>query len=144
MSFARHSRQLHDPRLRDAVHRLKQDFAVTAVCFGGMGNEVYSGSIDNTIQVRGQAQPLQGRHRPLKHRSTLVALRMRACLSAARQVWDLRRQAVSLTLTGHADSITSLRLSPEGGHVLSNSMDSTRTRWGGSAGAVRSTTPALC
>jgi len=41
------------------------------------------------------------------------------------QVWDLRRQAVSLTLQGHADTITSLRRSPEGGHLLSNSMDNT-------------------
>ena len=45
-------RQLHDPRLRDPVHKLKHDYAVTAVCFSATGNEIYAGGIDNGIQVR--------------------------------------------------------------------------------------------
>ena len=38
------------------------------------------------------------------------------------QVWDLRKAEVVLQLTGHSDSITGLRLSPDGTHLLSNAM----------------------
>jgi hypothetical protein len=43
-------------------------------------------------------------------------------------VWDLRREEVSMTLSGHSDSITGMRLSPDGTHLLTNSMDNT-LRW---------------
>lgn len=43
--------------------------------------------------------------------------------------WDLRRGAVSLTLTGHADTVTGLAASPDGAHLLSNSMDGTLRVW---------------
>ena len=36
--------------------------------------------------------------------------------------WDLRKGAVSLTLTGHSDTITSLAVSPDGSLLLTNSM----------------------
>ena len=40
------------------------------------------------------------------------------------QVWDLRQNEMAYKMTGHADSITGLRLSPDGSYLLSNSMDS--------------------
>lgn len=40
-------------------------------------------------------------------------------------VWDLRREEVSVSLAGHSDSITGMRLSPDGTHLLTNSMDNT-------------------
>lgn len=40
-------------------------------------------------------------------------------------VWDLRREDVSMSLAGHSDSITGMRLSPDGNHLLTNSMDNT-------------------
>jgi hypothetical protein len=43
-------------------------------------------------------------------------------------VWDLRREEVSLSLAGHSDSITGMKLSPDGTHLLTNSMDNT-LRW---------------
>ena len=41
------------------------------------------------------------------------------------QVWDLRREEISMSLAGHSDSITGMRLSPDGTHLLTNSMDNT-------------------
>lgn len=45
------------------------------------------------------------------------------------QVWDLRTGEVSLTLAGHSDTVTGLRVSPDGTHLLSNSMDNTLRVW---------------
>ncbi|CAD6185205.1 unnamed protein product [Caenorhabditis auriculariae] len=45
------------------------------------------------------------------------------------KVWDLRRDTVSHTLTGHKDTITSLSLSPNGNFILSNSMDCSLRQW---------------
>ena len=41
--------------------------------------------------------------------------------------WDLRKGAISMTLTGHSDTITSLAVSPDGSLLLSNSMVSLPT-----------------
>ncbi len=38
------------------------------------------------------------------------------------KVWDLRKVEVSMTLKGHTDTITGLRVSPDGTHLLSNAM----------------------
>merc|ERR1711939_1065832 len=45
------------------------------------------------------------------------------------KLWDLRRSETTLTLTGHSDTVTGLRLSPDGTHILSNSMDNTLRIW---------------
>lgn len=37
-------------------------------------------------------------------------------------VWDLRKNEVAMTLKGHTDTITGLRVSPDGNHLLSNAM----------------------
>lgn len=45
-------------------------------------------------------------------------------------VWDLRQsEEAALRLPGHSDSITGLRLSPDGSHLLSNAMDNTLRVW---------------
>lgn len=41
------------------------------------------------------------------------------------RVWDLRRQEELMVLAGHSDSVTGMRLSPDGTHLLTNSMDNT-------------------
>ncbi|KAF9582614.1 hypothetical protein BGW38_010968 [Lunasporangiospora selenospora] len=43
--------------------------------------------------------------------------------------WDLRKKAVSYSLTGHMDTISGLRLSPDGTQLLSNAMDNTVKIW---------------
>ncbi len=42
------------------------------------------------------------------------------CMHA--QVWDLRKVEVSMSLKGHSDTVTGLRVSPDGTHLLSNAM----------------------
>lgn len=44
-------------------------------------------------------------------------------------VWELRKSAVSLRLQGHGHTITGLRLSPDGAHLLTNSMDNSLRVW---------------
>ena len=43
------------------------------------------------------------------------------------KVWDLRKVEVAMTLKGHTDTITGLRVSPDGNHLLSNAMVSSET-----------------
>jgi Prp8 binding protein len=45
------------------------------------------------------------------------------------KVWDLRKQAVTYTLIGHADTVASLQLSPDNQTLLSNAHDSTVRTW---------------
>lgn len=44
-------------------------------------------------------------------------------------VWDLRKKGVAYDLKGHADTITSLSISPDSQYLLSNSHDSTVRTW---------------
>lgn len=41
------------------------------------------------------------------------------------KVWDIRKNGLLYTMKGHSDSPTGLSLSPDGGHIASNAMDST-------------------
>jgi Prp8 binding protein len=43
--------------------------------------------------------------------------------------YDLRARSKTYSLLGHADSITGLRLSPDGSYLLSNAMDNTVRIW---------------
>eukprot|EP01029_Cantina_marsupialis_P009840 TRINITY_DN226_c0_g1_i4.p1 TRINITY_DN226_c0_g1~~TRINITY_DN226_c0_g1_i4.p1 ORF type:complete len:348 (+),score=51.97 TRINITY_DN226_c0_g1_i4:65-1108(+) len=45
------------------------------------------------------------------------------------RVWDIRKDEISLELSGHMDTVTGLSLSPCGNFVLSNSMDQTLRCW---------------
>jgi WD40 repeat protein len=45
------------------------------------------------------------------------------------KVWDLRKQAVTYSLLGHTDTVTSLQLSPDNQTLLSNAHDSTVRTW---------------
>lgn len=38
------------------------------------------------------------------------------------KVWDLRKVEVAMSLKGHTDTVTGLRVSPDGTHLLSNAM----------------------
>lgn len=43
-------------------------------------------------------------------------------VGAGAQAWDLRKVEVSMSLKGHTDTVTGLAVSPDGTHLLSNSM----------------------
>ncbi|XP_065830452.1 U5 small nuclear ribonucleoprotein 40 kDa protein-like [Oscarella lobularis] len=45
------------------------------------------------------------------------------------KVWDLRKNDILYTLSGHADTVTGLKLSPDGSYLLSNAMDSAVIIW---------------
>lgn len=53
------------------------------------------------------------------------------------KVWDLRKVEVALTLRGHTDTVTGLRVSPDGTHLLSNAM----VRCAGLSHLIRSSPP---
>jgi WD40 repeat protein len=44
-------------------------------------------------------------------------------------VWELRKGSVGLKLQGHSNTITGLKVSPDGHHLLTNSMDNTLRVW---------------
>jgi len=45
------------------------------------------------------------------------------------KVWDVRKQQILRVMEGHTDTITGLRLSPDGYNLISNSMDDTVRMW---------------
>lgn len=45
------------------------------------------------------------------------------------KIWDLRKNETVQILSGHSDTITGLRTSPDGTYLLSNSMDNTLRIW---------------
>lgn len=45
------------------------------------------------------------------------------------KVWDLRKGEVSMKLLGHVDTVTGMRVSPDGSYLLSNSMDCSLRVW---------------
>ncbi|KAJ4366360.1 hypothetical protein N0V83_007996 [Neocucurbitaria cava] len=45
------------------------------------------------------------------------------------KAWDMRKQAVTYTLLGHTDTVTSLQISPDNQTLLSNAHDSTVRTW---------------
>lgn len=45
------------------------------------------------------------------------------------RVWDIRKRAISYSMLGHTDTVTSLQISPDGQTLLSNSHDSTVRTW---------------
>lgn len=44
-------------------------------------------------------------------------------------VWDLKKRGLHYSMMGHLDTITGLSVSPDGYHLLSNSMDNTLKSW---------------
>ncbi|CAG8828192.1 14235_t:CDS:2, partial [Dentiscutata erythropus] len=44
-------------------------------------------------------------------------------------VWDLRKKVISYVLKGHQDTISGMKLSPDGSYLLSNGMDDTVRIW---------------
>ena len=50
-------------------------------------------------------------------------------ITNAISVWDIRKKAVSYTLQGHTDTVTSLQISPDSQSLLSYSFDGTVRTW---------------
>eukprot|EP00898_Chlorokybus_atmophyticus_P005080 jgi/Chlat1/5573/Chrsp369S00849 len=97
---------------------------------------VVSGSDDGTaklwdLRVRGAVQTF-----PDKYQITAVSFSdasdkvYTGGIDNDIKVWDLRKTEVAMRLQGHTDTVTGMRLSPDGGaYLLTNSMDCTLRIW---------------
>ena len=62
--------------------------------------------------------------------ATWVFLTLPSPLAPCPQVWDLRKDdEPAMVLKGHADTLTGMRVSPDGSHLLTNAMDGTLRVW---------------
>ena len=98
--------KMWDLRQKKCVFSVMDGFPVTAVAFGADGLNVYTAGIEEVVKQ-----------------------------------WDVRTASSNangdangapaplMTLKGHADTITGLRLSPDGSKILSNSTDGTMKTW---------------
>ena len=87
-----------------------------AVCFNDTSDQIVSGGLDNELKVSPGVLLLL---------NTINILHRTYPYFFFTQVWDLRRNDMVYTMQGHMDTITGLRLSPNGYYLLSNSMDNT-------------------
>ena len=89
-----------DKRNKTSINTFYQDYPILSVCLSHDGYSLYTGGIDNMIRR-----------------------------------YDLRmmgtdtNETADLLLSGHSDSITGMSISPDGQHLLSNSMDSSLRVW---------------
>jgi len=109
--------QVWDSRVKLPVMSFSNTFQVTAVAFSEGDDQVFSGGIDNVIKVFPSISDLS---RLFVGSITIIVLHLQ-------KVWDIRKKETAYKLVGHTDTITGLRLSPDGAYLLSNSMDETRT-----------------
>lgn len=113
------------------VRKLAEHTAfVNSCCPSSRGQQmVASGSDDATMKLWDARSKHSVNTFEHKYQVTSVAFSLNGDqvftggLDAVIRVWDLRKNAEVLQLTSHSDTITGLRLSPDGAYLLSNSMD---------------------
>ena len=98
-----------DPREKHAVATIQHPWPVTALAFGAGGDVLFTGSIDNTITPYDVRQLNNN-----TDEDNNTAGKLSASLPP---------------LTGHTDTITCLRLSPDGTRLMSNAQDNTVRIW---------------
>eukprot|EP00041_Stephanoeca_diplocostata_P010114 m.160517 g.160517 ORF g.160517 m.160517 type:complete len:345 (-) comp18028_c0_seq2:1067-2101(-) len=108
---------------------------VNSCCPAREGSLLVTGSDDGTIKVwdsrrRGYIHSLANKYQvtAVSYGETTDQV-ITAGLDNVIKVWDMRKLEVSFGMEGHEDTVTGLRLSPDGGHVLSNAMDKTVRMW---------------
>ncbi len=118
--------QVWDARRRNFLHTITLKYQVTATCFGGRDDTVIVGGLDNTIHVYdlrnlSEVITLQGHTgaRPL------LCLQSPVLYKDLVGFIDVFQSCVLCILHFSADTITGLRLSPDGTQLLSNAMDNT-------------------
>lgn len=109
---------------------------VNSCCPSSDAHVVASGSDDRTARIWDER--VRVCQRTVAHGWPVTAVAMggtghslyTGCLDAKVRVYDLRKDdAPSMTLEGHQDMITGIRLSRDGAFLLSNSMDNTVRMW---------------
>lgn len=93
-------------------------YQVTAVTFNDTAEQIVSGGIDNALKVKKNFSFINhgswGFHFYYLEKDEIFS-----------QIWDIRRQGLIHLMPGHSDTVTGINLSPDGNHVVSNSMDCT-------------------
>eukprot|EP00475_Leptophrys_vorax_P022786 TRINITY_DN31000_c0_g1_i1.p1 TRINITY_DN31000_c0_g1~~TRINITY_DN31000_c0_g1_i1.p1 ORF type:complete len:401 (-),score=21.23 TRINITY_DN31000_c0_g1_i1:115-1317(-) len=125
--------KLWDMRVRGCVHTFPDKYQVTSVAFAHAGDKIYSGGIDNQIKVW-DLRRAGG--------STGAAAAAAAAGSSASGEGDEDDGAAAagaggraggsepvLRLVGHTDTVTGMRVSPDGAYLLTNAMDCTLRIW---------------
>ena len=100
--------KLWDTRVKRAVMSTHDGFPVTAVAFGADGNAVFTGGVEEVVK-RWDTRAMSG--------------------SVAEGFASSSSAAPSMTLRGHADTITGMRLSPDGTRLLTNGADDAMRVW---------------
>lgn len=94
-----------------------------------------SGSDDGTVKVWDARTRREAHSFPHKYQITSCAfadggdMLYAGCLDNEIYGWDIRKGEISMTLSGHGDTVTGLSISPNGHFLLSNSMDNTVRSW---------------
>jgi len=125
-----------DTQMGETTKRMKCNALVNSCCPQPHKKDILaSGSDDGCIivwdfRVKGSVQTIQGQY-PVTavvfaHESnTIYSGEVDNCI----RVYDRRNKQVLSTLEGHTDTITGMRLSPNGAYLLSNSMDNSLSVW---------------
>lgn len=96
---------------------------------------VVSGADDGTAKLWDMRQRASLQTFPDKYQVTAVAFSDAADkiytggIDNVVKVWDLRKGEVVMLLEGHNDTLTGMRLSPDGSYLLTNAMDCTLRIW---------------
>lgn len=98
---------LWDARAKRSVGSIYHDYQVCAVALAHDGQSVFAGGIDNVIR----------------------RFDLRTGFKSGWDASKLELETPDLMLQGHTDTITGLSLSPDGNHLLSNSMDAQLRCW---------------
>lgn len=98
-------------------------------------NLLISASDDGSIAVWDPRQKMAVEYMETEYPVTAVAVGeagneiYSGGITNAISVWDIRKKAVAYSLQGHADTVTSLQVSPDSQSLVSNSMDGTVKTW---------------
>ncbi|CAI7849611.1 unnamed protein product [Closterium sp. NIES-53] len=116
--------KLWDMRVRGCIQTFPDKYQVTAVAFSYNGDKVYSGGIDNQIKVWDLR----------KAGGTSTAARAGGEDSAEGGSGETgagggKGAEPVMRLLGHTDTITGMRVSPDGAYLLTNAMDCTLRIW---------------
>eukprot|EP00270_Netrium_digitus_P011957 TRINITY_DN3833_c0_g1_i1.p1 TRINITY_DN3833_c0_g1~~TRINITY_DN3833_c0_g1_i1.p1 ORF type:complete len:364 (-),score=72.05 TRINITY_DN3833_c0_g1_i1:151-1242(-) len=96
---------------------------------------IISGSDDGTSKLWDLRQRAAVHTFPDKYQVTAVAFSDAADkvytggIDNLIKVWDVRKGEVVMRMAGHMDTVTGMRLSPDGSYLLTNAMDSTLRIW---------------
>merc|ERR1719414_469783 len=111
--------------------------AIVQLTFNQSGDTLYTASVDKTV---GMFDSMTGqRLKRMKGHTSFVnsvdcarndkPLVVSGGDDCQIKVWDTRKNAMVTEIQGHTDTVTGMKLSPDGAYVLTNAMDNTARIW---------------